>query len=252
MAISIKNSDQINLMRTSGRIVAKTHEILEKEIRAGITTAELNKLAEDYISSTGAVPSFKGYRGYPAAICTSINEEVIHGIPGLKKLKDGDIISIDIGAIINGFHGDAARTFAVGKVSPEAERLIDVTRQSFFEGIKFAKPGYHLNDISGAIQSYVESFGFSVVRDFVGHGIGRQMHEDPQIPNYKLQNRGPRLAKGMVLAIEPMVNAGVYAVKVLNDKWTVVTKDNKYSAHYENTVLITDGEPELLTMYEDL
>jgi methionyl aminopeptidase len=249
VAIYIKNENQINFMRIAGDIVAKTHELLEKAVRPGITTKELDKIAEEFIRSQGATPSFLGYNGYPASICASVNEEIIHGIPSLKKLKDGDIISIDIGAYINGYHGDAARTHAVGNISSEAEKLIQVTKDCFFEGIKFAKEGCHLHEISEAIQNYVEQNGFSVVREYVGHGIGRAMHEQPHIPNYKPANRGPKLLKGMVLAIEPMVNIGTHEIKTLSDGWTVVTRDKKYSAHYENTVLITDHEPELLTIY---
>ena len=247
MAITIKNKKQIEYMRIAGRITGEVLNLLESKVCEGITTKELDRIAEEYIRGQGAVPSFKGYSGFPASICTSVNEEVIHGIPGKRKLKNGDIISIDVGAYINGFHGDAARTFVVGEVSLEAKKLIDVTRESFFEGIKFAKSGNHLYEISSAIQQYVESNGFSIVREYVGHGIGSDMHEAPQIPNYKTGGRGPRLCEGMTLAIEPMVNAGDCKVKVLADKWTVVTKDKKLSAHYENTVLITGGEPELLS-----
>lgn len=248
MAITIKNDKQIEYMRIAGRITGEVLNLLETKICEGISTKELDKIAEDYIRSKGAVPSFKGYGGFPASICASINEELIHGIPGKKILKNGDIISVDVGAYINGFHGDAARTFAVGEISPNAKKLIDITKQSFFEGIKFAKSGNHLHQISAAVQEYAEANGFSVVREYVGHGIGKDMHEAPQIPNYKTNSRGPRLCKGMTLAIEPMINEGDYKVKVLSDKWTVVTKDKKLSAHYENTVLITDGEPEILTL----
>lgn len=248
MAITIKNEKQIEYMRIAGRITGEVLNLLETKVCAGISTLELDRIAEDYIRKQGAVPSFKGYGGFPATICASINEEIIHGIPSKRTLKDGDIISIDVGAYINGFHGDAARTFPVGEISDEAKKIIDVTKQSFFEGIKFAKSGNHLHQISGAVQEYVEANGFSVVRDYVGHGVGSEMHEAPQIPNYKVNSRGPRLCKGMTLAIEPMVNAGDYRVKVLADKWTVVTKDKRLSAHYENTILITDGEPEILTL----
>ena len=248
MAILIKSNEQINKMRLAGDIVKKTHELLEKYIKPGITTEELDKIAEDFILSQGATPSFKGYNGFPASICTSINEVVIHGIPSLKKLKDGDIIGIDIGAYKDGYHGDAARTFAVGKIGEDAQQLIDVTKQSFFEGIKFARAGNHLFEISAAVEDYVKGFGYSVVKDFVGHGIGRDMHEDPQIPNYRQKFRGPKLSKGMTLAIEPMINIGTGDIKVLSDGWTVITIDKKLSSHYENTVLITDGEPELLTL----
>ncbi len=249
MAIKIKNEQQIELMREAGKIVAKTHELLEKEIRQGITTKELNDIAHRFILSMDATPSFLGYNGYPASICVSINEEVIHGIPGLRKLKNGDIVSIDIGAIFKGYHGDAARSHIVGEGTEEAKRLVNVTRESFFEGIKYARAGCHLNDICTAIEKHVVSNGFSVVSDFVGHGIGTKMHEEPQVPNVKMKVRGPKLTKGMALAIEPMVNVGTANVKILNDDWTVVTLDKKNSAHYENTIIITDGEPEILTMY---
>ena len=248
MAITIKTQEQIEKMRKAGKILANLDKILAKEIKPGVSTKHLDKIAEDYIRSCGAVPSFKGYAGFPASICASINEEVIHGIPGSRILKEGDIISIDMGSYIDGFHGDCARTYPVGKISPEAQKLIDVTKQSFFEGIKFAKAGCHLNEIGAAIQKYVEDNGFSVVRDYVGHGIGKNRHEDPAVYNYKTTGRGPKLAKGMVLAIEPMVNMGTYKVDVLDDDWTVVTRDGLWAAHYENTVLITDGEPELLTL----
>lgn len=248
MAIQIKNAEQIEIMRIAGRIVAETHELLKKEIHPGVTTGRLDALANDYIRSRGAIPSFKGYRGFPANICTSVNEEVIHGIPSSRKLANGDIVSIDIGVVYNGYQGDAARTHGVGEISEDARRLIETTEESFFEGIKFAKTGNHLHEISAAIQKCAESRGFSVVREYVGHGIGKQMHEEPQIPNYKPPNRGPRLTGGMVLAIEPMVNAGTYEINVLNDNWTVVTRDAKLSAHYENTVLVTDAGPELFTI----
>jgi len=248
MSIIVKNDEQVNAMRAANLIVAKTHELLEQAICPGMTTLDLDKIAEEFIIKSGAVASFKGYRGYPSSICTSINEEIIHGIPSLRKLKDGDIIGIDIGAFKDGYHGDAARTHAVGNISDEARKLINVTRQSFYEGIKFAKSGIHLYEVSKAIQSYVESNGFSVVRDYCGHGIGREMHEAPEVLNYKPPGRGPKLVKGMTLAIEPMVNVGEYSINVLEDGWTVVTKDGSLSAHYENTVLITDGEPDILTI----
>lgn len=246
--ITIKSSQEIELMRKAGRIVAETHELLRKEIRPGITTQQLDQMAEEYIKSQGAVPSFKGYNGFPASICASLNDEVVHGFPSLKQLKDGDIISIDVGAIYQGYHGDAARTYAVGNVSEEGLKLIKVTEESFFEGIKYAVEGNRLSDVSSAIQEYVEKHGFSVVRDFVGHGIGKNMHEDPQIPNYGRPGRGPRLCSGMTLAIEPMVNAGSYMVKIQPDGWTAVTIDGSLSAHYENTIVITEGAPEILTV----
>lgn len=248
MAIIIKSEEQIEKMRVAGGILSRLWGILEAEIRPGITTLELDKIAEDYILSQGAKPSFKGYGGFPGTICASVNNEIIHGIPSLRKLRDGDIISIDMGSYIGGYHGDCARTFPVGKISDEDQKLIDVTRQSFFEGIKFAREGCHLYEISVAVQKHVEENGFSVVRDYVGHGIGRNLHEDPAIPNYRQVGRGPRLQKGMVLAIEPMVNAGTYKLEVLDDGWTAVTADGRNAAHYENTIVITDGEPELLTL----
>ncbi len=248
MSITIKNSSEIENMRIAGDIVGRAHELVAKEIKAGVTTKHLDKIVEDYIRSRGAIPSFLGYGGYPATINASINEEVVHGIPGSRKLKDGDIIGIDIGACYNGYHGDAARTHAVGNISDENKKLIEVTKQSFFEGIKYAKSGNHLHQISEAIQNYVESNGFSIVRDYVGHGIGKELHESPQVPNYKMPSRGIRLQAGMAIAVEPMVNIGTYKVTVLDDDWTVVTIDGKNSAHYENTILITDGEPEILTI----
>ncbi len=246
--IIIKTKREIDKMRNAGRLVGKTHDFLKKLIVPGITTKELDKAAEEYIISHNGIPAFKGYHDFPSSICTSVNEEVVHGIPGLKKLKNGDIISIDIGTIVEGYCGDGAVTYAVGDISSEAKRLIKVTEKSFFEGIKFAKKGNRLSDISNAIQNYVEKNGFSVVRDFVGHGIGQKMHEAPEIPNFGPPGLGPRLTPGMILAIEPMVNQGSYHVKILEDNWTTVTVDNKLSAHYEHTVLITDGEPELLTV----
>lgn len=248
LSITVKNDEEIKNMRVAGEIVSRTHEILEKEIRVGITTIELDKIAEEYIRSRGAIPSFLGYAGYPATINASVNDEIVHGIPSLRKLKNGDIIGIDIGACYNGYHGDAARTHGVGTITKENQKLIEVTRQSFFEGLRFVKVGNHLNEVCQAIQCYIEKHGFSVVRDYVGHGIGKSLHESPQIPNYKMKSRGPKLQKGMVLAIEPMVNIGTYELTVLDDGWTSVTLDGKNSAHYENTVLITDGAPEVLTI----
>lgn len=245
--IYIKSRQEIELMREAGKIVAEAHELIREAVRPGITTKELDKIAEKHILKKGATPAFKGYGGFPASICASVNHEVVHGIPGLKTLEDGDIISIDIGALYKGYYGDAAKTHAVGKISQRAQELIEVTRESFYEGIKFAKLGYRLSDISYAIQSHVEKHGFSVVRNYVGHGIGTNMHEEPQIPNYGPPGKGPRLREGMVLAIEPMINIGTYDVKVLSDGWTVVTLDGEYSAHYEHTVAITDEEPEILT-----
>ena len=248
MAITIKTQDQIQRMRVAGAILADLDEILRDMVKSGVTTNELDRVAEDFIRSRGAEPSFLGYGGYPKSICTSVNDEIVHGIPSNRKLKNGDIISIDMGSYIGGYHGDCARTYGVGTISEADQKLIDVTKQSFFEGIKFAKVGCHLFDISAAVQDYVEPFGFGIVRDYVGHGIGRHMHEDPAIPNYRQRGRGPKLLKGMCLAIEPMVTAGTYEVKVLEDEWTAVTRDGKNAAHYENTVYITDGEPEILTL----
>ncbi|QEK11189.1 type I methionyl aminopeptidase [Crassaminicella thermophila] len=245
--IILKSSNEIDYMKEAGKIVAYVHEVVRDAIKPGITTKELDEIAEREIIKHGAIPAFKGYHGFPASICASINEEVVHGIPGLKTLKDGDIISVDIGAVYKGYNGDAAKTHPVGKVSDEALKLIQVTKESFYEGLKFCRVGNRLSDISHAVQNHVENNGFSVVRDFVGHGIGKDMHEDPQIPNFGPPGKGPRLRDGMVLAIEPMVNMGTYKVKVLQDNWTVVTLDNKLSAHYEHTVAITKDDPIILT-----
>jgi len=248
MAIQIKNDKEIELMRKANQIVALTHELIAEHIKAGVSTSYLDRIAEEFIRSKGATPSFKGYNGFPSTICVSINNEVVHGIPSKKRIiSEGDLVSIDIGACYRGYHGDAARTHAIGKISDEANHLLKVTRQSFYEGVKMAKPGNHLHDISAAIQAYVEGNGCSVVRDLVGHGIGKEMHEEPQIPNYKPIGRGPKLQKGMTLAIEPMVNAGRYEVRVLDDNWTVVTLDGSLSAHYENTILITEDGYEILS-----
>ncbi|MSS64080.1 type I methionyl aminopeptidase [Velocimicrobium porci] len=249
MSVTIKSNREIELMREAGKILSTVHDELEKAIRPGISTKDIDRLGEEIIRSYDCIPSFLNYNGYPASICVSVNDEVVHGIPSKKRiLKEGDIVSLDAGVIYKGYHSDAARTHAVGEISSEAQRLIDVTRQSFFEGIKYAKAGCHLYDISKAVQKYVEENGFSVVRDLVGHGIGSQLHEEPQIPNFKQIGRGLRLQPGMTLAIEPMVNAGAYDVWWLEDDWTVVTQDNSLSAHYENTVLITEGEPEILSL----
>lgn len=245
--IILKSDREIEKMSEAGRLVAETHAFLQGIIKPGVTTKELDEAAEEFIRSHGAIPAFKGYNGFPGSICASINEVVVHGIPGLNKLKDGDIISIDIGTIVEGYYGDGAKTFTVGKVSDKDLELIEVTRQSFYEGLKYAKVGNRLSDISHAIQKYVENNGFSVVRDFVGHGIGQKMHEEPQIPNFGLPGKGPRLKAGMVLAIEPMVNVGTYHVRVLSDNWTVVTIDGQRSAHYEHTIAITNDEPLILT-----
>lgn len=246
--IILKTKREIEIMRKAGRLVAQSHELVRKNIKPGVTTKELDQLVEDFLRSQNAIPTFKGYGGFPYSICASVNEEVVHGFPSERKLLEGDIVSIDIGATFDGYVGDGARTFYVGEVNDEKKHLVDATRQSFYEGIKFAKTSYRLSDISHAVQEYAESQGFSVVRDYVGHGVGRNMHESPQIPNFGKPGRGPRLQEGMVLAIEPMINAGTYNVKVLDNDWTVVTVDGKPSAHYENTVAITDGEPEFLTV----
>jgi methionyl aminopeptidase len=246
--IIIKNDMEIEYMRRAGRLVGETLARLEEAIKPGITTAELDKIAEEFILKHNAKPSFKGYHGFPASICASTNSEVVHGIPASRVLEEGDIISIDCGVILNGYQGDAARTVPVGKISNAAENLIKVTKESFFKGIEFAQVDNRLSDISAAIQTYVESFGFSVVRDFVGHGIGKDMHEDPEVPNFGRPGRGPKLKHGMVLAIEPMVNIGRYHVRVEPNDWTVVTEDGSLSAHYENTVAILNNGPEILTL----
>jgi len=246
--ITLKSPHEIDLMRRSGKITAAARALAGEMVKPGVTTQEINDAVERFIRKQGAVPSFLHYNGYPASACISVNDEIIHGIPSPKRvLREGDIVSVDVGAYIGGFHGDCAATFPCGKISPEAQRLIDVTRQSFFEGIRFAREGQRLQDISSAVQSYVESNGFSVVREYVGHGVGAKMHESPEIPNYGHPGHGPRLLRGMTLAIEPMVNAGAAAITQLSDGWTVKTADGKWSAHYENTILITDGEPEILT-----
>lgn len=246
--IIIKNHNEIALMKKAGRIVGETLLLLEKEVKPGVTTADLDRMTEEFITKHGAKPSFKGLYGFPSSLCISVNEQVIHGFPGAYVLKEGDIVSIDCGAFLGGFHGDAARTFPVGNISVGAQKLIDITKESFFQGIKFAKEGNKLTDISFGIQSYVEAAGFSVVRDFVGHGIGRKVHEDPNVPNFGKPGRGPKLLEGMVLAIEPMINAGTHKVKTLKDGWTVVTADSSLSAHYENTVAILPDGPEILTL----
>ncbi|MGI6588232.1 MAG: type I methionyl aminopeptidase [Peptococcia bacterium] len=245
--IILKSERELQYMYDAGQIVAKTHREVAKAVEPGVTTQELDRLAEEYILKCQAKPVFKGYYGFTGSICTSINEEVVHGIPSLRQLKFGDIISIDIGAVINGYVGDAAVTLPVGEVNEEAQHLLEVTENSLYEGIKQAVINNRLSDISHAIQTYVESNGFSIVKDYVGHGIGSKMHEDPQIPNFGPPNRGPRLKKGMTLAIEPMVNAGTYEVETLLDNWTVVTKDKKLSAHFEHSIAITDDEPWILT-----
>ena len=247
--IIIKSDEEIDLMRESGKVTAFILKELEDFIKPGISTADIDRFVEDTIRGNGMIPTFKGYGGFPASACVSINDEVVHGIPDKKRIiKDGDIVSVDVGSTYKGYVSDAARTYPVGKVSDIAQKLIDVTRESFFAGLEFCKVGCRLSDISHAVQVKAESEGFSVIRDFVGHGVGQNMHEEPQIPNYGKAGRGPRLAKGMVFAIEPMICEGGYDVKTLSNNWTVVTLDGKLAAHYENTVAITDGEPELLTL----
>jgi methionyl aminopeptidase len=245
--ITLKSAREASHMREAGRIVALALQELGKRVAPGVTTGELNRYLEDFLHRAGAAPAFLGYQGFPASICASVNEEVVHGIPGVRKLENGDIISIDIGAVCSGYYGDAAMTFPVGDISAEAARLLQVTRQSLYQGIEQAVGGNRIGDISAAVQQHVEANGFSVVRDFVGHGIGSHMHEEPQVPNFGRPGLGPRLRPGMAIAIEPMVNEGTYEVMVLSNRWTTVTKDRKLSAHFEHTVLITEGQPEILT-----
>ena len=250
MAITIKSAREIELMRESNKRIAEVHKAMEMLIKPGITTWELDMHAEKMIRDMGCMPNFKNYNGYPATVCCSVNDEVVHGIPNKNRvLKDGDIISLDMGLIYKGYHSDAARTHAVGKVVPEALKLMEVTKQSFFEGIKYAVAGHHLHEISNAIDNYVSQFGYGVVYDLTGHGIGRALHECPDIPNFRQRTRGPKLRPGMTLAIEPMITMGRPDVVWLDDGWTVVTEDGALAAHYENTILITDGEPEILTLY---
>ncbi len=251
MPVTIKSSREIELMREAGKILAKVHEDLGKELKPGMSTLDVDRLGEDMIRSLGCIPSFKNYCGYPASVCVSVNEEVVHGIPDSKKIiHEGDIVSLDIGVIHKGYHSDAARTIAVGEISEEAKLLIERTRQSFFEGMKFATAGNHLHDISKAIGNYAESFGYGVVRDLCGHGIGTHLHEEPEIPNFKQFRRGIKLRPGMTLAVEPMVNLGTREVVWMDNEWTVVSEDMSLSAHYENTILITEGKPEILTLTE--
>ena len=239
-------------MRQACKITAAARALALELVKPGVSTKAIDRAVHDFIVSQGAKPSFLNYNGFPASACISVNNVIIHGIPGGYILKEGDIVSVDVGAFYKGFHGDCAATYACGAISTEAQRLIDVTKQSFFEGIKFATKGNRVQDISHAVQTYVESNGFAVVRDFVGHGVGRQLHEEPEVPNFGAPGRGPRLLPGMTIAVEPMVNVGTYEVKILSDGWTTVTADGKLAAHYENTVLITDGEPEILTVTEGL
>lgn len=249
MAVSIKSAREIELMRESCKILAKVHDELGKAIEPGMSTLDIDRLGEKLIRSYDCIPNFLNYNDYPASICVSVNEEVVHGIPNKHHiLKEGDIVSLDAGLIYKGYHSDAARTYGVGKVSKEVQKLMDVTKQSFFEGIKMAKSGNHLYDISNAIDDYVTPFGYGIVRDLVGHGIGTSLHEDPQIPNFRQKRKGILLEAGMTLAVEPMINMGRCDVEWLEDDWTVIAEDGLPSAHYENTILITDGEPEILTL----
>ena len=249
MPVTIKSAREIERMRVAGKILASVHEELGKALKPGMSTLDIDRLGEELIRSHGCVPSFKNYNGYPASICVSVNDEIVHGIPNSHRIiHEGDIVSLDAGVIYEGYHSDAARTHAVGVIDPKAQKLIDVTRESFFEGIRQAKAGNYLNDISSAIQAYAESFGYGVVRDLVGHGIGSHLHEDPEVPNFARKKKGIRLQAGMTLAVEPMINAGTWQVSWMSDGWTVVTKDHSLSAHYENTILITDGEPDILSL----
>ena len=249
MAVTIKSAQEIELMREAGKILAMVHEEMEKALRPGMSTMDINRIGEEVIRSYGCIPSFLDYQGYPASICVSVNDEVVHGIPDKHHIiKEGDIVSLDAGVIYHGYQSDAARTLAVGEISREARQLIEVTRQCFFEGIRYAKAGNHLHQISAAIHEYAERYHYGVVRELVGHGIGTNLHEGPQIPNFRQKTKGIRLVPGMTLAIEPMINMGGCEVRWLDDEWTVVTQDGSLSAHYENTILITDGEPEILSI----
>ena len=249
--ISIKSPSEIEKMRAAGRLTAQARALAGSMIHPGVTTGEIDKAVRKFIQSHGAKPSFLGYGGFPASTCISVNEVVIHGIPGSRKLEEGDVVSVDVGAFLDGFHGDCAATFFCGEVSSEARKLVEVTRQSFFEGIQYARAGNRVSDIGHAVQQYVESFGYGVVREFVGHGVGRKMHEPPEVPNYGAAGHGARLQPGMVIAVEPMVCAGDWRVKVLKDDWTTVSADGSLAAHYENTILITEGDPEILTVDEN-
>ena len=246
--VTIKSEREIELMRKAGQILGNTLNLLEENVKPGITTAELDKIAYEYIKSNDSIPSFKGYNGFPASICASVNNEVVHGIPDNRVLREGDIIGIDAGVCYGGYHADAARTFGVGEISPAAKKLIEVTKESFFKGIENAKHGARIGDISAAVQTFVEGNGYSVVRDLIGHGIGSSLHEEPDVPNYGSSGRGMRLIKGMTLAVEPMVNVGGYEIRLLKNGWTYVTKDNTLSAHYENTIVITDSGCDVITL----
>lgn len=247
--IVIKSKREIELMREPCKVTAELLKELEDFVKPGLSTKDISDFAEKKIEAHGMKPTFKGYGGFPAAACVSVNEEVIHGIPNASRiLKEGDIVSIDVGATYKGYNSDAARTYAVGKISEEDQKLIDVTRQSFFEGVKYAMEGYRIGDIGHAVQTYAESFGMGVIRDYTGHGTGSRLHEDPYIPNYGKAGKGAKIERNMTLAIEPMIALGTYEVRVLANEWTVVMADGKRSAHYENTILVTDGEPEILTL----
>ena len=250
--ITIKSAQDIERMHAAGRVVEETLLLLERSVRVGITTAELDRIADEFIRSKGAYPTFLNYNGYPKSICISVNDEVVHGIPSKRKLMNGDIVSCDVGATLDGFVGDAARTFLIGDVPQETQDLVRVTRECFFEGLKFCRVGYRISDISKAIQKHAESHGYGVVRELVGHGVGRKLHEDPEVPNYYSPRARQRLEAGMTIAIEPMINLGTAKVWQLDDRWTVTTQDGKPSAHYENSVAITDGDPILLTCSEAL
>ncbi len=250
MSVTIKSEREIELMREAGRLLAIVHKEMEEAIRPGMSTKDIDILGDSVIRKLGCIPNFKNYNGYPASICVSVNDEVVHGIPRKNRiLQEGDIVSLDAGLIYKGYHSDAARTHGVGQISPQAQKLIDVTKVSFFEGIKMATAGRHLHDISNAIDAFIKPYGYGIVQDLVGHGIGTSLHEDPQIPNFAQRRRGVKLQAGMTLAIEPMINMGRADVEWLDDDWTVVTEDGSWSAHYENTILVTNGEPEILTLY---
>lgn len=253
--IYIKSKSEIELMRQAGRITAGARSIARQAVAAGVTTKQIDKAVHEFIVKSGAVPTFLGYGGFPGSACVSVNDEVIHGIPGKRLVREGDIVSVDVGATYRGFVGDCAGTFPCGEISAEAKRLIEVTRQSFFEALHFARVGYRVSDIGAAVQDYVESHGYSIVREYVGHGVGRSLHEAPEVPNYRTARRtrpDPRLLRGMTIAVEPMVNMGGAAIRVLDNDWTVVTADGSWAAHYENSIVITDGEPEILTMADDI
>ena len=250
--ITLKSAHEIELMRRAGKITAAARAVARDMVKPGVTTQQIDKAVHRFITEQGAIPSFLHYNGYPASVCVSVNDEIIHGIPGDRVLHEGDIVSVDVGARYRGFNGDCAGTFPCGKCSDEALRLIRITRQSFFEGIQFARVGYRISDIGHAVQEYAESYGYSLVREYVGHGVGASLHEAPEIPNYGKPGHGPRLQKNMTIAVEPMVNVGGYEVRTLVNGWTVVSADGSLSAHYENSLLVTDGEPEILTFADDI